>query len=101
MNFLNENRFDAIYFDMVRLFRYAESCQGYGGQIIYDLDDLLSERYAAISKVPAAHVDVMGSYRNFSAVGTIFRWPVFRSLLRLIFAYESHRCMARGAGFVR
>lgn len=92
---LRDGGFDAVYFDMVRLYRYAECLAGSGPAIIFDLDDLLSRRYAAMANEQMASVDVSGSYQNFSLAGKISKWPVFRAMMSLVFAYESRKCLQR------
>lgn len=92
---LKEGDFDAVYFDMVRLYRYAERLAGSASVIMFDLDDLLSQRYAAMASASLNDMDVSGSYRNFSIAGKISRLPVLRNFLRLVLFYESRNCLRR------
>lgn len=93
--FVRDNEIDAVYLDMVRLYRYAEPLSRMGIKIIYDLDDLLSARYARFSKNRREISDILGSYSIFARWKRISSHQLFTSVIGVVCAYEAFWCGKR------
>lgn len=83
-----------IYFDMIRLFRYAKKLHSRGGvNIIYDLDDLISDRYVYFLNNNRFLKNPLGSYAKI--FNSKFFNFTFKTLTRPILAYEAYAALRR------
>lgn len=83
-----------IYFDMIRLFRYAKKLYSRGDvNIIYDLDDLISDRYIYFLKNNKSLKNPLGSYAKIFN-SKVFKFT-FRALTKPILSYEAHAAFRR------
>ncbi|WP_439862031.1 glycosyltransferase family 4 protein [Pseudomonas sp. MBLB4136] len=84
----------AVYFDMVRLFKYAEGVKNNtAAKVVYDLDDLLSLRYDLFARSNLTPVQVFGSYGKFIPI--ILSKVLVKKILPVILSYEAKKCRER------
>ncbi|MBT8765775.1 glycosyltransferase family 4 protein [Metapseudomonas boanensis] len=92
--FVRSENISAVYFDMIRLFRYAEEInKRTSAKIIFDLDDLLSLRYELFSKTTLTPRQVFGTYGDF--IPKIFTNILIGKVLPYILRYEAKMCRLR------
>lgn len=94
LHIISSKKIDVVYFDMIRLFRYALETRKYStARIIYDLDDLLSLRYSYFMESDSKSLNLLGSYSNF--IGNEKIKSIINTLGRLLLSIESRRSLKR------